>query len=136
MNAPGFKTRKDRVTLIICENAAGMLMKPGLIYKSANLRALWNKNKHFPCLLDAQFQGLDCECPDIKLVSSMLRPQVEENLHKKGMEFHVLLLMDNAGGHPVDLYNEGVQIEFLPPNTTSLLQPMDQLDWELSSAIS
>ena len=42
------------------------------------------------------------------------------------MEFHVLLLLDNAGGHPVDLYHEGVQIEFLPPNTTSLLQPMDQ----------
>ena len=34
--------------------------------------------------------------------------------------------MDNAGGHPVDLYHEGVQIEFLPPNTTSLLLPMYQ----------
>ena len=34
--------------------------------------------------------------------------------------------MDNAGGHTVDLHHDGVQIEFLPPNTTSLLQPMDQ----------
>ena len=42
------------------------------------------------------------------------------------MECHVLLLVDNAGSHPVDLYHEGVQIEFLPPNTTSLLQPMYQ----------
>ena len=32
MKAPGFKTQEDRVTLIMCENAAGMLMKPGLIY--------------------------------------------------------------------------------------------------------
>ena len=38
----------------------------------------------------------------------------------------MLLLVDNAGGHPVDLHHEGVQIEFLPPNTTSLLKPMDQ----------
>ena len=38
----------------------------------------------------------------------------------------MLQLMDNAGGHPVDLYNEGVQTEFLPTNTTSLLQPMDR----------
>ncbi|GFU44881.1 HTH CENPB-type domain-containing protein [Nephila pilipes] len=44
----------------------------------------------------------------------------------KRMEFHVFLLTDNAGGHPVDLYHEGVQIKFLPPNTASLLQPMDQ----------
>ena len=26
----------------------------------------------------------------------------------------------------LDLYHEGVQIEFFPPSTTSLLQPMDQ----------
>ncbi|GFT87409.1 hypothetical protein NPIL_268491 [Nephila pilipes] len=42
------------------------------------------------------------------------------------MENLVLLIMDNAGGLPVNLYYEGVQIEFLPPNTTSLLQPMDE----------
>ncbi|CAI9734501.1 transposable element-derived 1-like [Octopus vulgaris] len=34
--------------------------------------------------------------------------------------------MDNAEGHALDLRYEGVQIEFLPPNTTSLIQPMDQ----------
>ena len=38
----------------------------------------------------------------------------------------MLQLVDNTGGHPVDLLHEGVQIELLPPNTTSLLQPMDQ----------
>ncbi|KAK1791045.1 hypothetical protein P4O66_002089 [Electrophorus voltai] len=42
------------------------------------------------------------------------------------MEFKVLLLMDNAGGHHADMYSEGVQIEFLPPNTISLIQPMEQ----------
>ena len=42
------------------------------------------------------------------------------------MEFKVLLLLDNAGGHPADLDYEGVRVEFLPPNTTSLIQPMDQ----------
>ena len=49
-------------------------------------------------------------------------PQVEEYLHTKGMEFHVLLLVDYAGGHPVDLCHEGVQIDFLPPDTSSLIR--------------
>uniref|UniRef100_A0A8C6T7D2 DDE-1 domain-containing protein n=1 Tax=Neogobius melanostomus TaxID=47308 RepID=A0A8C6T7D2_9GOBI len=42
------------------------------------------------------------------------------------VEFKVLLLVDNAGGHAADLSYDGVQIEFLPPNTTSLIQTMDQ----------
>lgn len=37
-----------------------------------------------------------------------------------------LLLVDNAGGHADDLSYDGVQIEFLQPNTTPLIQPMDQ----------
>ncbi|XP_064083804.1 tigger transposable element-derived protein 1-like [Macrobrachium nipponense] len=37
---PGFKAHKDRVTLLMCRNAAGFMLKPGLIYKSLNPRAL------------------------------------------------------------------------------------------------
>uniref|UniRef100_A0A3B3QRU7 DDE-1 domain-containing protein n=1 Tax=Paramormyrops kingsleyae TaxID=1676925 RepID=A0A3B3QRU7_9TELE len=44
----------------------------------------------------------------------------------KGLDFKVLLLVDNAGGHTDDLSYDGMQIEFLPPNTTLLIQPMDQ----------
>lgn len=42
--APGFKAQKDRVTLVMCGNAAGFMIKPGLIYRSKNPRALKNKN--------------------------------------------------------------------------------------------
>ena len=47
-------------------------------------------------------------------------------LRGKGLGFKVLLLVDNTGGHADDLAYDGVQIEFLPPNTKSLIQPMDQ----------
>uniref|UniRef100_A0A1A9WZL6 HTH CENPB-type domain-containing protein n=1 Tax=Glossina brevipalpis TaxID=37001 RepID=A0A1A9WZL6_9MUSC len=33
---------------------------------------------------------------------------------------------DNAPSHATDLYHPNIQVEFLPPNTTSLLQPLDQ----------
>ncbi|KFD64458.1 hypothetical protein M514_23305 [Trichuris suis] len=53
-------------------------------------------------------------------------PQAKQYLLSLGMEFKVLLLLDNAGGHHADVHSEGFQIQLLPPNTTSLIQPMDQ----------
>ena len=53
-------------------------------------------------------------------------PQVKLYLAEKGHPFKIFLLMDCAGGHATDLQYDGVQIEFLPTNTTALIQPMDQ----------
>ena len=38
---------------------------------------------------------------------------------------HILLLIDNAPSHIVDEYSN-ITIQFLPPNTTSKIQPLDQ----------
>lgn len=38
----------------------------------------------------------------------------------------VLLFVDNCATHPEVLYLKSITLNFLPPNTTSLLQPMDQ----------
>uniref|UniRef100_A0A3B3WHD8 DDE-1 domain-containing protein n=1 Tax=Poecilia mexicana TaxID=48701 RepID=A0A3B3WHD8_9TELE len=99
--APVFKAQKDHVTVIMCLNAAGFMIKPGLIYNSKNPRALKYKNKN------------------VLPVYWMHNP-------KKGLDFKVLLLMDNTGGHDADLSYDGVRIEYLPSKTTSLIQPMDQ----------
>lgn len=38
-----------------------------------------------------------------------------------------MLLIDNATGHSFSTsFDPGVKVEFLSPNTTSLLRPMDQ----------
>uniref|UniRef100_A0A8C5WFA2 HTH CENPB-type domain-containing protein n=1 Tax=Leptobrachium leishanense TaxID=445787 RepID=A0A8C5WFA2_9ANUR len=125
--APGFKAQKDRVTLIMCGNAAGYMMKPGLIHKSANQRALKNKNKNLlPVYWMHNAKAWITKVLGSNWFHQCFNPQAKEYLHNLGMDFKVLLIMDTAGGHPLNLYYEGVQIEFLPANTTSLIQPMDQ----------
>ncbi|KAG6940996.1 tigger transposable element derived 1 [Chelydra serpentina] len=44
--APGFKAAKDHVTMLLCGNAVGHLIKLGLLYRSANPHALKGKNKN------------------------------------------------------------------------------------------
>ena len=55
-------------------------------------------------------------------------PEVTEYLESQGLPNKVILLLDNATGHPGDLSSADLNVEvmFLPPNTTSLIQPMDQ----------
>ncbi|XP_008183396.1 tigger transposable element-derived protein 1-like [Acyrthosiphon pisum] len=55
-------------------------------------------------------------------------PQVEMYLKLKNLPFKALLLIDNAPGHPTSLkfQHSDIEVMFMPPNTTSLLQPLDQ----------
>jgi len=123
----GFKAQKDRVTLIMCGNAAGFMIKPGLIYKSKNPRALKNKNKNvLPVYWMHNQKAWITKVLTSDWFHQCFIPEVQRYLSGKGLDFNVLLIMDNAGGHAIDLSYEGVKVEFLPPNTTSLIQPMDQ----------
>ncbi|XP_020717869.1 tigger transposable element-derived protein 1-like [Ceratitis capitata] len=52
-------------------------------------------------------------------------PEVKSYLKKKKQPFKALLIIDNAPGDPL-IEHPDVNIIFLPPNTTSIIQPMDQ----------
>ncbi|XP_066987502.1 tigger transposable element-derived protein 1-like [Macrobrachium rosenbergii] len=123
----GFKAHKDRVTLIMCGNAAGFMIKPGLIYKSKHPRALKNKNKALlPVYWMNNSKAWITKALTIEWFLHCFILHVKLYLAEKGLPFKVLLLMDCAGGHAKNLEYDGVHIEFLSPNTTSLIQPMDQ----------
>jgi hypothetical protein len=52
---------------------------------------------------------------------------VEKYCQEKNLPFKILLILDNAPGHPIHLdISPNVKVVYLPPTTTSLLQPMDQ----------
>ena len=55
-------------------------------------------------------------------------PEVKLYCQRSDIPFKILLVLDNAPGHPPDLdeSNPDVKVVYLPPNTTSILQPMDQ----------
>ena len=57
-------------------------------------------------------------------------PSVQKLCREKGLEEKALLLVDNAPSHPssTTLQSEDGKIKtmFLPPNTTAIIQPMDQ----------
>ncbi|XP_050300828.1 jerky protein homolog-like [Anthonomus grandis grandis] len=57
-------------------------------------------------------------------------PEVRKFLKKQGLPEKALLLLDNAPSHPPVkelLSDDGlIQVMYMPPNMTPLIQPMDQ----------
>jgi hypothetical protein len=129
--APGFKAAKDRLTLMMCANASGdFVVKPMMLYRSLNPRALAGKNKqHLPVFWRSNKKAWVTADVFMDWFNNCFVHEVEKYLVSKNLAFKVLLLLDNAPGHPsqrLQFAHPNVEVQFLPPNTTSLIQPMDQ----------
>ncbi|XP_069160150.1 tigger transposable element-derived protein 1-like [Procambarus clarkii] len=65
-------------------------------------------------------------------VNDVFGPSVRKYLEEKQLPLKALLVLDNAPAHPPQMReelfpeNQFITIKFLPPNTTPLLQPMEQ----------
>ena len=98
-------------------------------YCAKNLHALKNKNKKF---LSVFWQHNVKAWVRVVLFTEWFHecsvPEVKEYLEKEGLPLKVLLIIDNVPGHPqsIGIEDENVQVVFLPPNMTSLLQPLEQ----------
>jgi hypothetical protein len=123
---PGFKAVKERLTLLLGGNASGNYrLKPLLIYHSENPRAFKGINKAtLPIYYRSNRKAwitiplfedwfINCFIPEVEKITFLL-------------EF--CLFFDNAPGHPAhsDDFHPDVKVVSLPPNTISLIQPMDQ----------
>lgn len=52
--------------------------------------------------------------------------KVKAHLMRLKLPLKAILVLDNASTHPIDLSSNYIKVMFLPPDITSLVQPMDQ----------
>ena len=125
--ASGFKAAKDRVTFLLCSNASGArMLKPLMINRSLHPRALKGKNvAELPVHFMANKKAWVTTAVFITWFNDCFVPEVKQYMTDMGLLFNVLLILDNAPGHPC-IDHPNVKVVFLPPNTTSLIQPLDQ----------
>ncbi|GFT40797.1 tigger transposable element-derived protein 1 [Trichonephila clavipes] len=120
----GHKASKDRVTLLLCSNASDRMLKPLLINKPLRPRALKGKDlKHLPVIWMANPKAWRTTSIFTEWFNNCFVPEVEAYMKEKSLDFKILLVVDNAASHP-QLEHPNVQLVFLPPNTTSLIQPL------------
>lgn len=128
-NAPGRKTSKERVTFLVCCNSNGShKLKLLVIGKSKNPRAF--KNAELPVDYKATAKAWMTSAVFKQWFDECFIPQVRKFLRSQNLPEKALLLIDNASSHcdEQELVSDDGQIvtKFLPPNTTALIQPMDQ----------
>ncbi|KFD67239.1 hypothetical protein M514_05100 [Trichuris suis] len=127
--ATGIKPLKDRLTLVLCGNAAGHMIEPGVVYRTRNPRSLRNKNKDcLPVFWQHNKKAWMTVILFTVWFNQCFISEAKKYLESKGMAFKVLLVIDNAPGRPQPFCfaNENLEVKFLPANSTSLLQPLDQ----------
>ncbi|XP_067123781.1 jerky protein homolog-like [Centruroides vittatus] len=129
MSAPGFKTSKSRITVMVCGNVTGMHRLLLIVGKSRNPRC-FKGIKKLPVIYKNQKNSYMDTSSFIEWHDTVFIPEVKKHQLKTGNTGNVLLLIDNAPSHPSNISlereNRKFKVVYLPPNVTSVLQPMDQ----------
>lgn len=125
--APGFKNQKERLTIGACCNADGSLKLPLVVIgKWARPRAFKNiKTKNLPVSYKHQKNAL----MDSDIFTDWFRnefvPRVKTFLREKNLPLKASLVVNNCRAHPL-IKVDDIDTGFLPPNVTSLIQPLNQ----------
>nr|XP_020633897.1 tigger transposable element-derived protein 1-like isoform X5 [Pogona vitticeps] len=136
LKTPGHRPMKDRLTLLLCANAAGDLkIKPLLVYHCQTPRPFLRERVNkatLPVMWRANARAWMTRQLFMEWFYEVFAPTVKRYLSDNQLPERCLLLMDNAPAHPPSLMDgldneyHFIRVRFLPPNTTPFLQPMNQ----------
>ncbi|XP_051156820.1 jerky protein homolog-like isoform X1 [Leptopilina boulardi] len=125
----GFKMAEERVTVMACANADGRHKIPLFVIGK------WeNPNSFNDIKLPVEYRYEENAWMTREIFKSWLTtvflPSVEEFQNKEEKSHNILLILDNAKCHlskeEIESISDKCVIEFLPPNVTSQIQPMNQ----------
>ena len=115
----GGKKSKDRITASICVNSVGEFEKVLVIGHAQNPHCFKNiSSTHLPVSWTWNKKAW--------MTSQLFEDWIKgfnRRMSRQGRS--VILFLDNAPSHPRDLELSHVKLVFLPPNCTSVLQPLD-----------
>ena len=115
----GGKKSKERLTVLLASNMDGSeKLRPLVVGKSKNPRCFKNV-KSLPCDYDANKKAWITS-----VIFSTWILKLEKKM--KAEKRKIILFLDNFSAHQVNVKLEHVKVQFLPKNTTSKLQPLDQ----------
>ena len=115
----GGKLSKERITVLPVVNMDGSeKLKLFVIGKFQNPRCFKNVKS-----LPVEYHANKKAWMTGELFTNSIR-KLDKTMKKQGRK--ILMLVDNCAAHPKIQTLENVKLAFLPPNTTSVLQPMDQ----------
>jgi len=131
-SVPGFKASKDQFPLLLGGKTSGTLkLNPLLVSHSETPRVMKDIQKsHLPVIWTSNRKAWVTQKFFSEWYAKYFCHSVLQFCNQNNLPWKALLLLANVPGHPPNL--EDVQSElkvkifFLPTNTTSLLQKMDQ----------
>lgn len=127
--APGRKNSKDRVTIMPCCNATGShKLTLMMIGKSEKPRPF--KNWDNMLYYKASKNSWQTTSLFKNWFFDQFVPSVRHHLKEKNLPEKAILLIDNCTAHGTETMlrtdDGNFKVMFLPPNTTAILQPLDQ----------
>ena len=115
----GGKNSKERITVALCASMTGEKLKPLIIGKSRQPRCFRGID---PATLPVDYKFNKKAWMNTLIFENWVK-SVDCEMRRQGRK--ILLFVDNAPSH-LKLRLDNIKLVFLPPNTTSKIQPMDQ----------
>nr|XP_045607905.1 tigger transposable element-derived protein 1-like [Procambarus clarkii] len=128
--ASGFKASNEYMTLLFCSNAAGdFKLPPLLVYRSLCPHELENVFS-LPVVWRANSKAWMTSAIFTDWYQHNFIPAVDKYLKSRNLPSKAILFVHSTPSHPQTLKGtvdgDGYRLEFFPPDTSSLLQSLDQ----------